>query len=143
MFTPSLPRREARNSGNVSNSQLHRGQRHRRHALDLGEHPGQVVALVGPVGGHREPAVAGQHRGDAVVARRRGVGLEGELGVVVGVGVDDARGHVQAVGVDDLVGLGGVDEADLGDAPVLDGDVAAPAGEPVPSTTMPPMMARS
>ena len=60
------------------------------------------------------------------------MGLERELGVVVGVGVDDARGHVQTVGVDHLVGVGGVDEADLGDPSVLHGDVTAPAGQAAP-----------
>ena len=78
------------------------GEGHRGHPLDLGEHPGQVVPLVGPVGRHREAAVPGQHGGDPVIAGRGGVGLEGELGVVVGVGVDDPGGHMETVGVDHL-----------------------------------------
>ncbi len=60
------------------------------------------------------------------------MGLESELGVVVGMGVDDPRGHMETVGVDDLVGVLGVDEADLGHPSVLHGDVAAAPGQPRP-----------
>ncbi len=78
---------------------------------------------------HREPAVAGDHRGDAVEAARRGVGLEGELRVVVGVRVDDARGDDPAAGVE-LTGPRAVDEADLGDATARDGHVGPAPREP-------------
>ena len=48
----------------------------------------------------------------------------------MGVQVDEARRHDQAAGVDDVIGLTGRDLADLGDAAVLDADVAAKPRQP-------------
>ena len=99
------------------------------HPLDAGEELDEPRGVAGLEGGDGEAAVAGHDGGDAVVAARRAVGLEGELGVVVRVRVDDARGHDPAGGVDDAGALVGVHEPDGGDAPVLDGDVGPAARE--------------
>ena len=81
-------------------------------------------------GGDREAAVAGHDRGDAVEARHGGVGVEGQLRVVVGVHVDDARGDDQAVGVDLLPGLGVAEMAEPRHLPVPDTDVHPAPGQP-------------
>jgi hypothetical protein len=73
-----------------------------------------------------------------VEARRGGVGLEGELGVVVGVDVDDPRRHDQPGGVDHPLGLAVPGEPGPGDAPVLDEDVRPPPGQPGPIDEGPP-----
>ncbi len=100
-----------------------------RHALDPGEHLGDV-GPVGFLGGrHREAAVAGQDGGHPVEAGRGGVGLEGELGVVVRVRVDDPGGHDQAGGVHGAGGRALLGEADGGDLAVLDHDVGPTPGQ--------------
>ena len=53
-----------------------------------------------------------------------------DLGVVVRVEVDEAGGDVEAVRIEDLARVAGRDAADLGDDPVLDGDVRAVARHP-------------
>jgi hypothetical protein len=100
---------------------------HGVHVLDLGEDAGHELAVAGLARGEREAAVAGQHRGHAVVAGDRGVGVEGDLRVVVGVGVDDAGGHDGTFGVDLVGGRAPVEVGELGDAPVPHADVDPPA----------------
>src|SRR2546430_17659462 len=56
-----------------------------------------------------------------------GVGVEGELGVVVGVHVDDARHDDETVGVDRLARAG--EPADVGDQTERDADVGDAAGQ--------------
>ena len=73
------------------------------HPLDLGEQPGEEGPVLEPGRCHRESAVSSEHGGHPVEAGRRGVGVPGDLGVVVGVGVDDARGYHLAGGVELLV----------------------------------------
>ncbi len=75
-------------------------------------------------GDGREPdtAVAEHQGGDAVPRRRRQGGVPGDLTVVVGVDVDETGGDDLAVGVE-LLGARGVDSADDGDVPVIDGDI--------------------
>ncbi len=96
-------------------------------------HPGEELDEPGGVAGlersHGEPAVAGHHGGHAVIAARRAVRLEGELGVVVGVRVDDAWGHDPSGGVDHLGAVARVDEPDGGDAAVTDADIGGAAGQ--------------
>ena len=104
-------------------------QRIGRHALDTAEHLQQPPHVVGLGRREGEPAVAGQHSGDAVPRRRRRRRLEVQLGVVVGVDVDEPGGDGQPPGVDDVCGVT-VDVADLGDPTVGDGDVGAAAGRP-------------
>ena len=58
------------------------------------------------------------------------VGIPEQLGVVVGVQVDEARRDMQAAGVDDAARVRAVEMADLGDHPVLDGDVGSIARGP-------------
>ena len=79
-----------------------------------------------------EAAVAQSHRRDAVPAGQGAVGVPENLGVVVGVQVDEAGGHDQALGVDFPLSVAAVQPADLGDATVLDGDIADVAGRPGP-----------
>jgi hypothetical protein len=69
-------------------------------------------------GAHRREAHAAvphHHGGDAVPARRRQLGVPGDLAVVVGVDVDPAGCDNEAVGVELAVAALG-DTADLGDA---------------------------
>ena len=76
-----------------------------------------------------DAAVAHDHRGDAVPARRREQRVPGDLAVVVGVDVDEARRDQQAVGVDvrrAAASSSSPGVADLGDAAVVDGDVGGP-----------------
>jgi hypothetical protein len=103
---------------------LHGGK---RDCLDArhGEHG--ALAFGRPHRREAEAAVADHNRGDAVPARERAIGIPEQLGVVVGMQVDEARRHDQAAGVDDMVGVGGADVADLGDAAILDADVGADA----------------
>ena len=77
-----------------------------------------------------EAAVAQHQRRHAVPARGRAVGVPADLGVVVGVQVDEAGRHDQAVGVDGAVGRALGPAADLGDAAVLDPQVAPEPGHP-------------
>jgi hypothetical protein len=72
-------------------------------------------------GSDRVAAVAGDHRRDAVVARRRRVALERDLRIVVRVRVDDAGHDDEAVGVDRLLRAG--EASDVRDDAVLDADV--------------------
>ena len=64
-----------------------------------------------------------------MVAARRAVGLERELGVVVRVRVDDARRHDAAGGIDHSIPLAALDEADGRDLAVLDCHVRGAARE--------------
>ena len=100
----------------------------RRHPLDPGEELDQPVVVLARAGRDRVAAVAGDDRGDAVEAGGGGVGVEGELGIVVGVHVDDARHDDEAVGVDRPPGAR--EAADVGDEAVADADVGAPHRKP-------------
>ena len=73
-----------------------------------------------PGRGDGEAAVAGDHGGDAVEARRRQRRVPEHLGVVVGVDVDEAGGDDAAGGVDDRGArvLGDEVVADADDHPV-------------------------
>ena len=62
------------------------------HALDVLQRAGDGLAVLGAGRGDPEPAVADDHAGHAVPARRRQVRVPQDLGVVVGVDVDEARG---------------------------------------------------
>ena len=77
---------------------LERGE---RHALDPGHHPAQVVGVAVVQRREREAAVAADHGGDAVHARRARGGVPHELRVVVRVRVDeagcDARGRSPSI----------------------------------------------
>ena len=69
-------------------------------------------------------AVAHHHRGDAVPARRREVGVPGDLAVVVGVHVDPAGQHELAAGVNLLASFAHVG-SDRDDAVAVDGHPSA------------------
>src|SRR5439155_335693 len=81
----------------------------------------------GPAGRERVAAVPGHTGGDAVIARRGGEGLEGELRVVVRVDVDDAGHDDEPAGVDRAARAG--EPSDVGDEAVADADVGAAHGE--------------
>ena len=102
-------------------------QHRRRHPLDLGEQRRHPLAVLGAAGRDRVAAVPGHHGGDAVIARRGGEGLEGELRVVVRVDVDDAGHDDEAVGVDGAARAR--EAADVGHEAVADADVGAAHGE--------------
>ena len=91
-------------------------ERRRVHVLDLLQRVGDEAAILGPGGGDGEPAVAGDHRGDPVVARRRERRVPEHLGVEVGVDVDEPGGDDLPGGLDD----GGVRV--LGDEVLADAD---------------------
>ncbi len=96
------------------------------HALDAGEHAGQVLGLAGFDRRDREAAVPADDAGHAVERRRRSRGVPQDLGVVVGVNVDKPGGHHEPVGVD-RGGRGVVNRADRHHAAVLDAHVGPPA----------------
>ena len=100
-----------------------------RHALDLGHHPAGEVGVGVLERSQGEPAVAADDGGHAVVARRRGVAVPVQLGVVVGVRVDETRSDDLAGGID---GLGGrfVHLADGDDAVPPDAHVGFPGRGP-------------
>ena len=62
------------------------------HVFDGGEDALEERAIFGLGRGHREAAVAGDHRRHTMVAGHGGVRIEGDLRVVVRVDVDDSRG---------------------------------------------------
>ena len=101
-------------------------ERVERHALDPRHHAHHVVDVLGPERRDREPAVAADHRGDAVQRRRGDRRVPQRLDVVVRVQVDEAGTHDQAVGVDGAR-RGFVDRTDRDDAPVADADVGRDA----------------
>ncbi len=99
-------------------------ERFEGHALDPCEHPHQVVAVLGAERRDREPAVASDHRGDAVQRRGRQRRVPERLRVVVRVDVDEARRDREARRIDGLFGrLGHL--ADRDDLTVPDADVGA------------------
>ncbi len=98
-----------------------------RHAFDAGQHPHQVVAVLGSERRDREAAVAADHGRDAVQRRRRQRRVPEHLGVVVRVDVDESGRDDLAVGVDRARRLL-VDVADRRDPAVADSDVGDPAG---------------
>ena len=71
------------------------------------------------------PAVAGDHRGDALARLGRHVAVDQQQVVVVSVGVDEARGNDASGGVDGSRGLRAGQVADGGDAVARDGDIGA------------------
>ncbi len=102
-------------------------QRFERHTLDPGQHPGEVVLLVGPRGSEREATVSAEHRGDTVLHRRARGGIPEQLGVVVRVQIDEARRERLPLRVNGFRCLF-VDVPNRDDAPVLDPNVAATDG---------------
>ena len=100
---PMLPVERAEELAEGLEGPRHPVERRGIHALDPGEHLGDVLVVVGPARRDGEAAVAGGDRRDAV--QRGGVAerVPRELRVVVGVDVDDAGRDDEAVGVDDLV----------------------------------------
>ena len=102
-------------------------QRVERHALDPGQHPGEVVLLVGRCGRQREAAVAAEHRRDAVLHRRARGRIPEQLRVVVRVQVDEARVRRLPLRVDGFRRLL-VDVADRDDPPVAHAHVAMSGG---------------
>ena len=105
---------------------LERGE---RHAFDLRHHAAEVVGVAVAERREREAAVAADHRGDAVHARRARGGIPHELRVVVRVRVDEAGSDDVAGGVD-LSGGFVVDRADRDDPPVTNADVGDAPGRP-------------
>ena len=81
---------------------LHRAE---RHPFDPGQHPHQVVAVLGLAGRDGEAAVAHHQRGHAMPEAGREQRVPQHLVVVVGVDVDDAGSDNLALGVDDALGL--------------------------------------
>ena len=101
-------------------------QRFERHALDPGQHPHQVVAVVGLERGNGEATVAADHRGHAMQRRRGQGGVPEDLCIEVRVDVDEAGCDHHAGRIDRALGRprrrsGFV--ADGHDAPVRDADV--------------------
>ena len=82
----------------------------------------QPLPLGRPGRGEADAAVAHHNGGDAVPARRRDLGIPGDLPVVVGVDVDPTGGDQASVGVD-LPPTGTEVAPHLGDAITVDGDV--------------------
>ena len=99
-----------------------------RHALDPAEHLQQPADVVGLGRREGEPAVAGEHGGDAVPRRRRRGRLEVQLGVVVGVDVDEPGGDVEPVGVDDPCAASPSTPPTSAIRPSRDADVGGAAG---------------
>jgi hypothetical protein len=102
-------------------------QRVERHALDPGQHPGEVVLLVGPRGRQREAAVSTEDCGDAVLYGRARGRIPEQLSVVVGVQVDEARCERLSGRINGFRGLL-VDITDGNDPPVAHADVAMSGG---------------
>ena len=76
------------------------GERGDVHVLDVLERAGDQLVVLGARRGDREPAVARDHGGDAVEARRRERGIPEHLRVVVRVDVDEARRDDAVTGVE-------------------------------------------
>ena len=99
-----------------------------RNVLDAFEQTDEPFVTIRRNGSESHPAVAEQHRRDAVDRRRREVGVPGDLAVVVGVDVDPARRDDQARRVD--LAATGTDRArlpHLGDGLGVDRHVCRPA----------------
>ena len=81
------------------------------------------------MGGEAEAALPDGQRGNAELARQRGVGVPVELRVIVGMQVNGTGSHDAAAGVQ-FLGAAGVDApANHRHAAVLDGKVAAEPGD--------------
>ena len=80
-----------------------RGERGDVHVLDVLERAGDELVVLGARRRDREPAVAGDHGGDAVEARRRERGIPEHLRVVVRVDVDEAGRDDAVAGVEHLL----------------------------------------
>jgi len=104
-------------------------QRRRAHVFRPRKDLRDELAVVGARRCDREAAVPGHHGGDTVVAGRGAVGLERELGIVVGVGIHDAGSDDAPLGVDHLFGFRILEVADADDAPVSYRDIRTPAGQ--------------
>ena len=76
----------------------------------------------------RQAAVAGNHRGDAMITRRRRQRIPQKLRIEVGVKIDEPWRHRQPIGVDDTLGAA-ADAAGLDDLAVLHCDVAEIRGQ--------------
>ena len=114
------------------------------HALDACQQLDDVVVVTGVHRRHREAAVAGDHRGDAVARRRRQLWIPQELGVVVGVDVDEPGRHDEPGGVDGARRRSRRCPARCALIfPSVIATSALNAGAPVPSTTVPPRNNRS
>ena len=75
-----------------------------RDRLDVGEHPGQPLASLGPHRGQSQRAVADDDGGRAVMAGVGAQRIPEDLRVVVAVIVDEARRDDPPVGLDHLAG---------------------------------------
>ncbi len=92
--------------------------------LDGLHHLGEAAAVLGPARGEGDAAVADDHRGHAVEARRGAQRVPRDLGVEVGVDVDEAGGDEPAGGIDGARRRP-LHGADVGDHAVGDGNVGA------------------
>ncbi|CAG7209929.1 hypothetical protein PICSAR30_03446 [Mycobacterium avium subsp. paratuberculosis] len=109
------------------------GQRGAGNVLDTLHQLDQPLLGARPHRGEADPAVAGDHGGDAVTAGRLEQTVPAHLAVVVGVDVDEAGSHDFPCGIDGFGGLGGRQAAGLGavgaddvdDLAVPDADVGA------------------
>ena len=94
-----------------------------RDVLDEAEHVAGGHTVGGAHGRERQRAVAGDHRGHAVLRHRVDQRVPPHRRVVVRVAVDEAGRDVRAVGVDDRLAVGCEPGRDLGDHAVADADV--------------------
>ena len=97
--------------------------------LDAFHQLDEEVVAAGPHRREPDAAVAHHHGGHAVPARRRHLGIPGDLAVVVRVHVDPARGDDEPVAVE-LLAPAPVDRAHLGDLLAVDGQVAGERRRP-------------
>ena len=100
---------------------LHRVVRNR---LDARHRTHRALAIGRTNGRKAEAAVADDHRGHPVPAGQGAVRIPEHLRVVVRVEIDEARGDDHAAGIEHARAIGRPDVSQLGDATVLDGDIA-------------------
>ncbi len=106
-------------------------QARHRHSLHSGQHAHQVGRRLGAQRRDAEAAVAAEHGGHAVIARRAQGAVPEDLRVVVGVHVHEAGGDDAALGV--YLAAGGCSyRADVGNPAVDDAEIAADLGCPCP-----------
>ena len=97
-------------------------ERGARDVLDTLHEPDEPVMSIGCSRREADAAVAHDHGGDAVPARRRQERIPRDLPVVVGVDVDEAGRHQRTVGIDHLASRA-LDATDVGDGAIGDGDI--------------------
>ena len=119
------------------------GERVDGDVLDEAEHVAGADAVGRPHRGERQRAVAGDHRGHAVLRHRIDQRIPPHRRVVVRVAVDEPGRDVRATGVDDGLAVGARGRAPISViAPSRMRTSASRAGAPVPSTTVPPRTSR-